>query len=163
MKKQIIITVVACISMAYGCSDPITKENNETVKAQQEPISASTETEHHHNEGASIELNNGHKWKVEVEMMKYITNMQSDVKLFSEANNKNLNDYAILGAGLQKNVDLLTSNCTMKGKAHDELHKWLLPYIDMVDKFNKSKNESDNQAIFKEIENSFVLFNQYFE
>ncbi|MDO9184939.1 MAG: hypothetical protein Q7W13_02930 [Bacteroidia bacterium] len=163
MKKQIIITVVACISMAYGCSDPITKENNETVKAQQEPISASTETEHHHNEGASIELNNGHKWKIEVEMMKYITNMQSDVKLFSEANNKNLNDYAILGAGLQKNVDLLTSNCTMKGKAHDELHKWLLPYIDMVDKFNKSKNESDNQAIFKEIENSFVLFNQYFE
>lgn len=149
--------------MAYGCSDPITKENNETVKAQQEPISASTETEHHHNEGASIELNNGHKWKIEVEMMKYITNMQSDVKLFSEANNKNLNDYAILGAGLQKNVDLLTSNCTMKGKAHDELHKWLLPYIDMVDKFNKSKNESDNQAIFKEIENSFVLFNQYFE
>ena len=163
MKKQIIITVVACISMAYGCSDPITKENNETIKAQQEPISASTETEHHHNEGASIELNNGHKWKIEVEMMKYITNMQSDVKLFSEANNKNLNDYAILGAGLQKNVDLLTSNCTMKGKAHDELHKWLLPYIDMVDKFNKSKNESDNQAIFKEIENSFVLFNQYFE
>jgi hypothetical protein len=163
MKKYIIITVVACISMAYGCSDPITKENNETIKAQQEPISASTESEHHHTEGASIELNNGHKWKVEVEMMKYITNMQSDVKLFSEANNKNLNNYITLGADLQKNIDLLTSNCTMEGKAHDELHKWLLPYIDMVDKFNKSKNESDNQAIFKEIENSFVLFNQYFE
>ncbi|MES2394707.1 MAG: hypothetical protein V4549_01810 [Bacteroidota bacterium] len=163
MKKQIIITVVACISMAYGCSEPIKKENNETVKAQQEPISASTESEHHHTEGADIELNNGHKWKVEVEMMKYITNMQSDVKLFSEANNKNLNNYITLGAGLQKNIDLLTSNCTMEGKAHDELHKWLLPYIDMVDKFNKSKNESDNQAIFKEIENSFVLFNKYFE
>lgn len=163
MKKYIIITVVACISMAYGCSDPITKENNETVKAQQEPISASTESEHHHTEGAGIELNNGHKWKVEVEMMKYIINMQSDVKQFSEANNKNLNNYITLGAGLQKNIDLLTSNCTMEGKAHDELHKWLLPYIDTVDKFNKSKNESDNQAIFKEIENSFVLFNQYFE
>lgn len=163
MKKHIIITVVACISMAYGCSDPITKENNETVKAQQEPISASTESEHHHTEGASIELNNGLKWKVEVEMIKYIRNMESDVKLFSEANNKNLNNYITLGAGLQKNIDLLTSNCTMEGKAHDELHKWLLPYIDMVDKFNKSKNESDTQAIFKEIKNSFVLFNQYFE
>lgn len=163
MKKQILITIVACISMAYGCSDPITKENNETVKAQQEPISASTESEHHHTEGAVIELNNGHKWKVEVEMMKYVANMQSDVKLFSEANNKNLNNYITLGAGLQKNIDLLTSNCTMEGKAHDELHKWLLPYIDMVDKLNKSKNDSDAQAIFKEIENSFVLFNQYFE
>lgn len=163
MKKQIIITVVACISMAYGCNEPIKNENNETVKAQQESISASSESGHHHTEGAGIELNNGHKWKVEVEMMKYITNMQSDVKLFSEANNKNLNDYAILGAGLQKNVDLLTSHCTMKGKAHDELHKWLLPYIDMVDKLTKSKNASDTQAIFKEIENSFVLFNQYFE
>lgn len=163
MKKYIIITVVACISMAYGCSDPITKKNNETVKARQEPISASTESEHHHTEGAVIELNNGHKWKVEVEMMKYVTKMQSDVKLFSDANNKNLNNYITLGAGLQKNIDLLTSNCTMEGKAHDELHKWLLPYIDMVDKLNKSKNDSDAQAIFKEIENSFVLFNQYFE
>lgn len=163
MKKQIIITIVACISINYGCSDPITKENNETVKAQQEPISASTESEHHHTEGDVIELNNGHKWKVEVEMMKYVTNMQSDVKLFSEANNKNLNNYITLGAGLQKNIDLLTSNCTMEGKAHDELHKWLLPYIDMVDKLNKSKNDSDAQAIFKEIENSFVLFNKYFE
>lgn len=163
MKKQIIITVVACISIAYGCSDPITKENNETVKAQQEPISASTESEHHHTEGASIELNNGLKWKVEVEMLKYIRNMESDVKLFSEANNKNLNDYIILGAGLQKNIDLLTSNCTMEGKAHDELHKWLLPYIDMVDKLNKSKNDNDTKATFKEIENSFAVFNKCFE
>lgn len=163
MKKQILITVVACISIAYGCSDPITKENNETVKAQQEPISASTESEHHHTEGASIELNNGLKWKVEVEMMKHIKNMESDIKLFSKANNKNLKDYTILGAGLQKNIDLLTSNCTMTGQAHDELHKWLLPYIDMVDKLNKSKNNSDTQATFKEIENSFGVFNKYFE
>lgn len=163
MKKQIIITVVACISIAYGCSDPIRKENNETVKARQEPISASTESKHHHNEGASIELNNGLKWKVEVEMLKYIRNMESDVKLFTKANNKNLNDYITLGAGLQKNIDLLTSNCTMEGKAHDELHKWLLPYIDMVDKLNKSKNDNDTQVTFKEIENSFGVFNKYFE
>jgi hypothetical protein len=163
MKKQIIITVLACISIAYGCNDSIKKENNETEKAQEEPLSASTESEHLHTEGASIELNNGLKWKVEVEMLKYIRNMESDVKLFSEANYKNLNDHLTLGAGLQKNIDLLTSNCTMEGKAHDELHKWLLPYIDMVDKLNKSKNDNDTQATFKEIENSFVVFNKYFE
>lgn len=154
---------MACITIAYGCSDPIKKENNETEKAQQEPLSASTENDHHHTEGASIELNNGLKWKVEVEMLKYIRNMESDVELFSEVNNKNLNDYITLGAGLQKNIDLLTSNCTMEGKAHDELHKWLLPYIDMVDKLNKSKNDNDTQATFKEIENSFAVFNKYFE
>jgi len=163
MKKQIIITVVACLSIAYGCNEPIKKENKETVKASQEPISVSEESEHHHTEGASIELNNGLKWKVEVEMIKYIRKMESDVKLFSEANNKKLNDYFTLGAGLQKNIDLLTSNCTMTGQAHDELHKWLLPYIDTVDKLNKSKNDTDSQSTFKEIENSFVVFNKYFE
>ena len=74
-----------------------------------------------------------------------------------------LNDFNKLGASLQKNIDLLTSNCTMEGKAHDELHKWLLPYIDMVDKLNKSKNNDEALHTFQEIGASYKTFNIYFE
>lgn len=47
----------------------------------------------------------------------------------------------------------------MKGEAHDELHKWLLPYIELVDHFSKDKS---NENLAK-IQESFTTFNQYFQ
>jgi hypothetical protein len=51
----------------------------------------------------------------------------------------------------------------MEGKAHDELHKWLLPYIDLVDKLNKTKNIDEAISIYEEIKISYKTFNIYFE
>lgn len=163
MKKLLIITAIACISIAYGCNDSVKSEKDETINVPQQALPEPTESGHHHIEGDAIELNNGAKWKVEGEMMKHIRNMESDVKVFSKSNNKNLKDYIQQGSGLQKNINLLTSNCTMEGKAHDELHKWLLPYIDLVDKLNKSKDDKEAQTTYKEIEKAFGIFNEYFE
>ncbi len=89
--------------------------------------------------------------------------MESDINRFVEAKHTELKDFTQLAASLQKNIDLLTSNCTMEGKAHDELHKWLLPYIDMVDKLKKSKNNDEALQTFEEIKASYKLFNIYFE
>jgi len=89
--------------------------------------------------------------------------MESDINRFAETEHSDLKDYSQLGSSLQKNIDLLTSNCTMEGKAHDELHKWLLPYIDMVDKLNKSKNSDEALHTFEEIKSSYKTFNLYFE
>jgi hypothetical protein len=51
----------------------------------------------------------------------------------------------------------------MKGKAHDELHKWLLPNIDMVKKLSEAKDETESSKQFKNIQTSFTTFNQYFQ
>lgn len=51
----------------------------------------------------------------------------------------------------------------MKGQAHDELHKWLLPYIDLVNLFSETKNKQELQAQLKKIQVSFLTFNQYFQ
>jgi hypothetical protein len=96
-------------------------------------------------------------------MMAHIRNMESDINGFSETKHTELKDFTQLGSSLQKNIDLLTSNCTMEGKAHDELHKWLLPYIDMVDKLNKSKNNDEALHTFEEIKASYKTLNLYFE
>jgi hypothetical protein len=68
-----------------------------------------------------------------------------------------------LAVKLQANLDLLTSNCTMEGKAHDELHKWLLPYIDLVNDLSGSKDEAEASKQFSQLENSFLTFNQFFQ
>jgi hypothetical protein len=51
----------------------------------------------------------------------------------------------------------------MKGKAHDELHKWLLPYIDLAKELSEAKDETEASKRFENIKSSFITFNQYFQ
>ena len=93
-------------------------------------------------------------------MLVHIRNMENDINSFKNTSNS---DYKELAKKLQSNLDLLTSNCTMKGQAHDELHKWLLPYIDLVNVFSKTTNKQELVVQFKKIQSSFLTFNQYFQ
>ncbi len=149
MNKFKITTIVLSAFFLFSCND---KTKNEITEVNQ-----TIETEvHNHSDSEAIQLDGDKKWKVDVEMMNHIRNMEKDVASFDKGTPEN---YQLLADNLKKNLDLLTSNCTMKGQAHDELHKWLLPYLDLVDDFSKDK--SDEQ--FTEIQNSFTTFNQYFE
>ena len=114
--KKITISLTVISLFLFSCSNT----SNEKSKQQTETV---THEEHQHNdEMQTIELNNGEKWKVDANMITHIRNMENDIISFSTVEQK---DYKSLAEKLQSNIDLLTSNCTMKGKAHDELHKWL--------------------------------------
>lgn len=117
-------------------------------------------TEHEHSSEEGIELDNGEKWVVNVEMMGYIKEMDADFEQFENQEDK---DYSELASKLEANIDLLTSNCTMTGKAHDELHKWLLPYIDLVSDLSSANNDAEANTTYKELQASFKTFNTYFK
>lgn len=161
MKKYLALSTVILLGISYSCNNSVKEQKSETSQTQQSD--APKESAHQHSESDSIELNNGAKWKVVPKMLKYIRNMESDINQFAETKHSDLKDYTQLGSSLRKNIDLLTSNCTMEGKAHDELHKWLVPYIDMVDKLNKSKDNNEAFHNFEEIKSSYKTFNLYFE
>ena len=144
LTKKIIVTAI--VLFLFSCNTKSKEEKTTEIKME----------EHQHSDSEAIQLNEGKKWKVDDNMMLHIRNMEKDVMNFNSENNKN---YPLLANKLKSNIDLLTSNCTMKGEAHDELHKWLVPYIELVDKFSKEK--SKNQFI--EIQHSFKTFNQYFQ
>ena len=153
MKKiTILISVISLFLFSCG------NTSNEKSKEQTETV---THEEHQHNaEIQTIELNNGEKWKVDANMITHIRNMKNDVISFAKVEQK---DYKSLSEKLQSNIDLLTSNCTMKGKAHDELHKWLLPYMDLVKQLSEAKDEREETKQFENIQTSFTTFNQYFQ
>jgi hypothetical protein len=151
-KKTISLTVISLF--LFGCGDT----SYEKAKEQTETV---THEEHQHNdEIQTIELNNGEKWKVDANMITHIRSMENEVISFTKVEQK---DYKSLAEKLQSNIDLLTTNCTMKGKAHDELHKWLMPYIDMVKKLSEAKDETEASKHFDSIQTSFTAFNQYFQ
>jgi pyridoxal biosynthesis lyase PdxS len=93
-------------------------------------------------------------------MLVHIRNIEKDISGVANTEEK---DYKLLAKNLQHHMDLLTSNCTMKGQAHDELHKWLLPYIDLVNVFSETTNKQELVVKFKQIQASFLTFNQYFQ
>ncbi len=107
----------------------------------------------------SIELNNGAKWKVNDTMMAYIRIIEKNITHF---NGSTLNDFEMLHTTIKSNIDLLTSSCTMTGKAHDELHKWLLPFIDLVDEFGNNKTIESQKSNLHNLKNSFIIFNTFF-
>lgn len=154
MKIKFLLTSLLSLAL-WGC-------NNSSNQTNSLPASNSMEqTQHQTNQNEyNIELENGKKWKVVDEMLTIIRNMENDVNAHAQTPDRDLKQ---LATKLQTNIDLLTSNCTMEGKAHDELHKWLLPYIDLVDVLAKSTNNNEAEKNFNAIKQSFVTFNQYFQ
>ncbi len=108
----------------------------------------------------NIEILNNEKWIVDKPMMAHIQNIKNDVMQF---NGTTLNDYKNLANKINTNLDLLTSNCTMKGQGHDELHKWLLPFLDISKEFTNSKNIKDAKENYKVIKHSFRLVDKNFK
>ena len=104
MNKLKITTILLSTFFLFSCND---KANNKSAETSQ-----ATETEvHEHSNGETIQLNDGQKWKVDVDMMAHIRTMENDVTSFDKETPEN---YQLLADNLKKNLDLLTSNCTMK-------------------------------------------------
>lgn len=145
------IISILLLMLLMGCQQ--SKDKNKTNEMESLKI-------HQVDERSAIKLNNGEKWKVDDHMMVHLRNMETAVTALK---NPSLSECKKLSKQLQGHLDLLTSNCTMKGEAHDELHKWLLPFLDLVDTFSKVTTEQDANSTFNEIEKSFIVFNQYFQ
>jgi hypothetical protein len=144
------IFTLSALALA-SCDQPVKKQT----------LNSSVTQEPHDHTHQPIELNNGQKWKVVPEMLTYIRNMEKDVNSFVSTGK--MTNYISLGRSLKQNIDGLTSSCTMEGQAHDELHKWLLPYIEMVDQLVNAGNQQLAEEEYIRIKSSFKEFNIYFE
>lgn len=141
--KAIVTSLILLLLITSCTNQTESNENSESVKNTYD-----------------IELVNNEKWEVNKEMMVHIKNMESDIEALSSQSNPN---YVELGSKLNTHIGLLTSNCTMTGKAHDELHKWLLPFIDLVKGLNEADSKEKQQQAFEAIQESMNEFNTYFK
>lgn len=111
------------------------------------------------NAAASIELNNGEKWSVNEEMKPFI---QESETILAEYVENDFTDYQNLASQLKEKNSALISSCTMQGKSHDELHKWLHPHMKLIDNLANAQSAEDAERIVAELEVSFETYNQYF-
>lgn len=150
MKKIFLIFSAGLILTA--CNHVSGDTHNE---ATQETVTENSEAD----EDQPIALNNGEKWAVNDEM-----------KPFIESGENYLNDYVAEGKEdngeladqLKEENDELIKSCTMTGKSHDELHKWLHPHLELVKALKDADNKEDAEKIVGELKESFNTYHQYF-
>lgn len=155
MKKTLFIGLLGAIVATTSCNN---QEPKSTEKQEQTTADVQAKEEGH--SAMEIELDNGAKWKVNPEMMVHVRASEGLVDSFINAPQK---DHEALAKELNTTVGLLTKSCTMQGKSHDELHKWLHPYMELIKDLGNAKSDEEADHIVTTIQASFVIFNQYFE
>ena len=60
-----------------------------------------------------------------------------------------------------KNDELINS-CTMDGKSHDELHKWLAPHLELVEKLGAS-DDAEAKELVSKLADSYKTYHEYFQ
>jgi hypothetical protein len=107
-----------------------------------------------------IELNEGEKWKVNEQMMPFL---KSSEQLLVEFQRNEDADYKLLASRLKETNNKLIASCTMKGKSHDALHKWLHPHLELVNELQNSKTEEEATRVMEKLKGSFSDFGHYFQ
>jgi hypothetical protein len=107
-----------------------------------------------------IELVNGVKWSINAEMKPFLSKGE---KLITDYLNSSNTDYKTLAKNLKEQNNLLIKSCTMTGKSHDELHKWLEPHLKLVDSLEKTTNAEEAKELVSQLEQSYKNFGNFFQ
>lgn len=158
MKTRNKILFVGLLFTTFACSTKEAEKKSTEKESVKEEVPVETETQEMV-ESQTLELNNGEKWSVNPEMAPFIQSTQELVQNFKIDAKSN---YKGLAAQLKKGNSKLVASCTMIGKGHDELHKWLVPHLELVDQLENSGEEEAKEVVEK-LKASFDLLNQYFQ
>jgi len=109
---------------------------------------------------ADLELDQGRKWVIPPTMMVHLRHLEHGVHDFEAAP---VQDHPALATAIQDHLVLLVTHCTMTGPGHDELHKWLLPFLDVSRGYVNALTRSAQEEHYREIQRALKVFHQYFE
>ena len=107
-----------------------------------------------------VELNNGERWKANAETTIGIEKMISRMQSFSEKENSL--EYRHLKDSLEVDFTEIFQKCTMKGEAHNQLHNYLKPMIDLFEGLDSEELES-NKKSFSTLDEHLRIYKKYFE
>lgn len=132
----------------FGCKHSSDTHSGDTMQQEEQHLST------------SIQLNDGEKWKANDETIEGIKIMQNLIDKFPS--NPTPEDYRLLKTNFEDNLKVIFDKCTMTGEAHEQLHNFLLPLINMTE-FLGSKDIEICKTTFVEITQHIAGFDTYFE
>ncbi len=153
MRLQFITLALSGI-MLWGCGNSANQKSNEHSEITHQD-------EHQYDdENETLKLNGGEKWVVNEEMKPYILEEEEIIHHYIASQSQ---DFHTLAAQLQEKNSGLINSCTMKGESHDELHKWLHPHMELIEKLSNADSFKKAEEIISELVKSFETFKNYFQ
>lgn len=144
-----LVLFVACNNSAPKVEN---HEDHETTEIKNE-----ADSNHHHEESQSkVQLDSGKKWKANPETITGINNMLALVQ--EGISGKKV--AATLYEPLQFEFKTIFEKCTMQGESHTQLHNFLLPLKDDLEKLKKGNTNTES---LKEMQEYLLTFKNYFE
>ncbi|AUP78989.1 hypothetical protein [Flavivirga eckloniae] len=102
-------------------------------------------------------LDKGNPWLVNNETHIGITKMDALIKDFNKSKDK---DYVNLGELLSKQTSYIIKKCSIKGKAHDQLHIVVIPMLDEISILKENKETAIKKAALLKLQ---IYINKYFQ
>ena len=141
MRKLLTLTVA--LFVIVSCSE-MTKEVKQEIEVTEVEKPAAPE----------VQLNDGERWIANQATVEGIENLSVMVSRFDPSDQS----YDSLQSNLRDEFGLIFKNCTMKGEAHEQLHNYLLPLMEL---FGKLTLEDREKAV-AEIKEHLARFDTYF-
>ena len=153
MKYLFLVTLI----IFFSCNQKVEKNPSPLIEAieQEKPAEES-----HESIDKEITLNNEVLWQANPETTEGILKMKERMNSFNDFEKKEA--YATLKESLETDFTELFQKCTMKGEAHNQLHNYLFPYIDLFDGLESLDLEICKKS-FKELNNHLNDYYSYFE
>lgn len=141
--KLILITIsLSAVLLGFGC----TQKEKQTDLHQHEQSEAHAEPDF-----APVQLDNGEKWIANQEttdgvnnLLRLLDNPTSNIQSLKESMTAEVSD--------------IFKKCTMKGESHEQLHNFLLPLKEKIEKL-----QGGNVQDLEEIKSYLNTYKNYFE
>lgn len=156
MKKSLLLAVSSFVLLS--CTNTNEHSAHKHADSTHEGHNQEVTSPEEHQHGA-IELNKGEKWVVNPEMKPYVLKGEELVNTYIQNSQKT---FTILATELKEQNYQLIKSCTMEGKSHDELHKWLHPHLDLVKALDTETDPVKAEAIILNIQKSYTEYHTYF-
>jgi PBP1b-binding outer membrane lipoprotein LpoB len=157
MKKQTkykLIVIIGGVILASCAND--TTSTPEAIVTDTTNLSVQNTVSNPHD----LILIDNQKWVIDEGMRVSIDSIDWRLKAF---NGVTLEDYKVLSTDLSLHTKTIISSCTMQGQAHDELHKWLIPFINLRKELDSISDPTQGQEITAKLTNEITIFKTYFK
>lgn len=100
------------------------------------------------------------KWAIPAPMMAHLQSLEKDLTTFKT---KASTDHADLARRIDKNLKQLISSCTMTGESHDNLHEWLMPFLQLAKQHAESDVPKKQTKYVRKMRRAFTTFHEQFQ
>lgn len=152
MKQLLIAIFISVLLMGFGCTQ---KEKLSEQHHHDDQTKVEQAEEHAELEFTPVQLDNGKKWIANTETTDGIRNM---LALLETQSVNPTSDSKVLKEKLIAEFTGIFQKCTMKGESHEQLHNFLYPLKQKLEKL-----EGYEAQDLEEIKSYLTTYKNYFE